>query len=192
MLNRFACYLSLTLVLALVTFGCDVQFKNTPSDDVVVKGLNITGQYKVDQRTPKGPFKGKVSIKISNDDKFPYLIEYDMKGPPKDQLLCQTYRFGESNIAFLKYKKSGPAKDFFAFKLEISDDQILAKPLERAFFTKHSDELALAVGADNALVSSSESRELDRFFKKHHITQSLFSDEKTLILTRFEKGNVGK
>ena len=41
MLNRFACYLSLTLVLALVTVGCDVQFKNTPSDDVVVKGADF-------------------------------------------------------------------------------------------------------------------------------------------------------
>lgn len=184
MSGRVFTYLPLVFALGVTTVGCNVQFKNTPTNDFVVEDLEITGDYKIEQQGPEAFVKGTVSIQRREDMKFPYLIKYDLDGLPKDEMQCQTYRFGETNIAFVKYLKKGPARYFFAFGLEVSGNQVVAKPIDRAFFTDNPKKLAVVPGSGDDVVNFSESARLDLFFGKHQDSKSLFDHESPLILTR--------
>lgn len=186
MSSRFFKCLMLAVALAATTAGCNVQFVNTPTDNVIIKDLKIVGDYRIENGT--GPLKDATVSIVRNDGKYPFSMHVDFSGPPKDDFLCQTYGIEDTNIVFVKYAKKGLTKNWLAFRIEVKENQIVANAIRSEFFGDNPNELMQIPGdRKKGVLIGSDSAKLDAFFEKHSKSNALFDHEKPMILNRINK-----
>jgi len=185
--------LLLPLLATISTVGCKVQFASTPSKDKTCNELDIEGEYEIlefpFQNKDAGVSKGKVKITKSDNMNFPYSITLNLGGSKKENFICQTYRIGKLDLAFVKFKSNNaPTKNWFAFLIKVVKNKIEATPVDIAFFFKNPKKLSRKHSSDDKkIVIDSEAKKLDSFFESHQKSSSLFDHNNQLILKRTDK-----
>lgn len=196
MSNRKLILLLSSLIASISISGCKVKFAHTPSPSKISNKLNIEGEYEI----LKFPFQekgegipkqaiGKIKISKNDDMNLPYFITLELGGRKNEEFTCQTYRIGELDIAFVKFKsKNAPTKLWFAFLIKVAKNQIEATPVNIEFFRQNSGKLKRKNSStDKSISIDSESKMLDSFFETHQDPKALFDHENQMILKRTDK-----